>query len=226
MFYTIYKTTNLTNGKFYIGKHQTDNLDDGYLGSGKHLKCAIGKYGHDKFSKEILYVFDNEIEMNQKEFELVTQEFCLREDTYNICVGGHGGFGYINSQPELVAKRDAYKNKLAGRNAANKVLVEKYGSLTNFNRVGSPLGLKKIEELRNNDPEFDHKMRQSAKRGLEKALSTESKEKRKNTMRERGHSKGASNSQYGTFWITDGSKNKKIKKSDQIPEGWYKGRKY
>ena len=33
------------------------------------------------------------------------------------------------------------------------------------------------------------------------------------------------NSQYGTIWITDGSDNRKIKKLDKIPEGWYKGRK-
>lgn len=28
MFYTIYKVTNKVNGNFYIGKHQTSNLDE------------------------------------------------------------------------------------------------------------------------------------------------------------------------------------------------------
>ena len=42
---------------------------------------------------------------------------------------------------------------------------------------------------------------------------------------ERGLQKGQNNSQFGTMWITNGIDNKKIKKIDDIPEGWYKGRK-
>jgi len=32
------------------------------------------------------------------------------------------------------------------------------------------------------------------------------------------------NSQFGTMWITDGEKNSKIKKEENIPEGWRRGR--
>ena len=41
MFYTIYKIANKKNGKVYIGKHQTENVDDGYLGSGVAINKAI-----------------------------------------------------------------------------------------------------------------------------------------------------------------------------------------
>jgi group I intron endonuclease len=91
MFYTIYKVTNKLNGKFYIGKHQTTKVNDAYYGSGKAIKEAIQKYGVENFDKEVLYVFDNEDDMNLKEKELITEEFVNRNDTYNLGVGGEGG---------------------------------------------------------------------------------------------------------------------------------------
>ena len=50
-YFILYKTTNLINGKSYIGIHKTNNLNDGYLGSGFAITEAIEKYGKDNFKR-------------------------------------------------------------------------------------------------------------------------------------------------------------------------------
>ena len=97
MYYTIYKTTNNINGKYYIGKHKTSNLDDMYMGSGKILKHAIKKHGIDNFIKEYLFIFDNEEDMNNKEAELVSKEFVKEDTNYNLNIGGKGSWSFANS---------------------------------------------------------------------------------------------------------------------------------
>lgn len=97
MKYTIYKTTNNLDGMFYIGKHQTSNPNDSYFGSGIRLRRAIKKYGKQNFSKEVLFIFDNEDDMNQKEIELVNEELIQDPKTYNIHLGGVGGFSKEDS---------------------------------------------------------------------------------------------------------------------------------
>lgn len=91
MFYTIYLTTNKINGKKYIGKHVTDNLEDSYLGSGLALNNALKKYGRENFQKQILYILDSEDEMNLKEAEIVTLDMVQSTEFYNCAVGGYGG---------------------------------------------------------------------------------------------------------------------------------------
>lgn len=51
MYHLVYMTTNLVNGKMYVGVHSTENLEDGYLGSGNLIKKAVKKYGRENFDR-------------------------------------------------------------------------------------------------------------------------------------------------------------------------------
>lgn len=91
--YTVYKTTNLINGRTYIGMHKTKNPNDSYLGSGFQLRQAIQKYGKANFKKEVLAVFDTDKEARDLERELVNGEWISNPENYNLAPGGggHGG---------------------------------------------------------------------------------------------------------------------------------------
>lgn len=105
MYYTIYKITNIINGKFYIGKHQTNNVNDSYMGSGKAIISAINLHGRNNFKKETLFIFNNEAEMNLKEKELISEDFVNRSDTYNLGVGGEGGPHFRGKHHSIKTKR-------------------------------------------------------------------------------------------------------------------------
>lgn len=91
LYFTVYKTTNLINGKYYIGKHKTMNINDDYLGSGTRLSNAVQKYGVKNFVKEVLFVFDTEESMNAKEKEIINESIINDPLSYNVAFGGHGG---------------------------------------------------------------------------------------------------------------------------------------
>lgn len=88
----VYKITNLINGKIYIGKHSTDNLDDNYMGSGVVLHQAYQKYGLENFKKEVIDYYTSEEELNRGEIYWIGQ-FNSSDPKigYNRTFGGDGG---------------------------------------------------------------------------------------------------------------------------------------
>lgn len=87
-----YKITNKINNHFYYGVHRTDDLNDGYMGSGSRLKNAFKKYGIENFEKEILRFFDTGKEAFEYEAEVVTEELVYDNNCYNMVCGGRCAF--------------------------------------------------------------------------------------------------------------------------------------
>jgi hypothetical protein len=217
MFYYLYEIRNNINGKVYVGVHKTKVLDDGYMGSGKVVNASIKKNGVENFTKTILEHFDSAEAMYAREKEVVTEEFLSRDDTYNLRCGGFGGFDFINKNSEDFL----LKNRLC-RAKTNVVLQEKYGP--NWKAVMAKMAsdashTKEIKEKRR-----ETRLKNGTKSDASYMNTPKAKEKQRKTLVERSHQKGNKNSQFGTMWITDGLSNKKIKKTDSIPDGWNRGR--
>jgi hypothetical protein len=124
MYYIIYQTTNLINGKIYVGKHQQETdpyIFDGYLGSGTQIQRAVNKYGTDNFERKTLFVYESLEECLNKEREIVNEEFVQRTDVYNMKTGGIGGWDHVTSNKELNEKRNQRsKERVAELNNAGK----------------------------------------------------------------------------------------------------------
>lgn len=203
MFYTIYKTTNLVNGKYYIGKHKTKNLDDGYIGSGKLLKRAVLKYGIDNFHKEILHICKNEKHMNLLETILVVPD---PEVNYNLCEGGKGGWSFIN--------RNNLNKGIRFSDKKQKSFAGKMGGAIRSKQENCIQHLINCAYRKLGHGTFKYKKHtKETKQHLSQV--------------HKGKHKGELNSQFGTCWITNGIENRKIKKEEisfWMKSGYTKGR--
>ncbi|WP_407308176.1 hypothetical protein [Acinetobacter sp.] len=101
--------------------HSTDDLNDGYKGSGTHLSRSVKKHGKENHICEILEFCVDRESLGAREDELITDE--LRKDPLcmNIARGGIGNFpGYISSEESKL------KNSIASKKMWEKRKAEGY----------------------------------------------------------------------------------------------------
>lgn len=111
----IYKTTNLINGKIYIGQDSHNNPE--YLGSGKILRQAIKKYGKENFKKEMLEKCNSIEELSLRERYWIQYFGCVnRKIGYNLSIGGGRG----NRERRTWQFKKRVSNKLKGRISPTK----------------------------------------------------------------------------------------------------------
>lgn len=210
-YFIIYKTTNLKNGKFYIGAHVTVNLNDSYLGSGKVLRNSVFYHGRENFIREILEFCENDKILFEREAEIVNDELLKDPKCMNLVVGGHGGFGFVNNEHRENFFNAAKKNsKERSKKACEKFLELIKDDKWRANQIEK---MKKGSHLyfSNNDGNFKNKKHSE--------LS-----KQKISEANKISLAGTGNSQYGTCWITNDVLNKKILKTDNLPDDWHYGR--
>ena len=180
------------------------------MGSGKYLIYAQKKYGIENFEKEILYVFETKKDMYSMEADIVNEDFLCSENTYNLKIGGNGGFDFINTTG--INNKD---NQCSKGGLTRHISIEDIGRRISAGLLASEKRFNGGIILKQRYPHGTFYTKQHSD-------VTKAKIGFANTVNHRGEL----NSQYGTMWITDGISNKKIKKSDIIPDNWYKGRKF
>jgi hypothetical protein len=163
--------------------------------------------------------------MNLLEKCIVTEDFCNRQDTYNIIEGGSGGWNYVNKNLQTNERR---------KNASNAWL-----NMTPVEQERSKNSLKKyLLEIKNNPNKYkEHIKKISDGVKLFNQTHPEHNAGKNNHMYGHVHGEetrkklslghlGEKNPNYGTMWICNDltKENRMIKKTDIIPEGWRKGR--
>lgn len=117
----VYVTTNLVNGKKYVGR-STRSINCSYLGSGKLLKKAIKKYGKENFKREIIEVLPSSAKLiDLIECEAKWIKFYNAPDNplfYNLSwrCGGFGKGSTFSPESKMKLsksmKENVYKNGL------------------------------------------------------------------------------------------------------------------
>lgn len=207
-YHIIYKTTCLVNGKFYIGMHSTDNLLDGYMGSGKRIKYSLNKHGIENHVTEILEFVSSRQGLKLREAEIINEELLGEQLCMNIRLGGEGGFDHLSYEQR--------KNNALITNEKVRLRLLNDAEFENEYKQRSAERMKKTHA----DGKFEY-----GKSFKNKKHSSETKEQMSLKAKERI---GDKNSQYGSCWINKDGSVKKIKKEELdhwIHEGWIKGRK-
>jgi len=143
----IYKTTH-TNGKYYIGRHSTNNIEDGYLGSGKWVRGIIDK---SSLSREVIQEYDTFEDLIDAEEQFLIEHIhnpqCMNMTAQSIgfVTGGNnpmkdpdiaskisGDNHYSRTNPEKVSRGD--KHWMNTNPEARDTFVDNHPMKTDDNR--------------------------------------------------------------------------------------------
>lgn len=179
----IYKTTNLINGKIYIGQDSKNNSN--YYGSGLLLSKALKKYGKENFIKEILQICENKEELNQFEKNWIKYYNSTNKDIgYNMSEGGTGG-----KLVEIEGKKGKTYEEYYGVERAKEIkqkssITRKGKTKTFINITSEEVGKKISETLKSKNLTRTAIQKQKISESLKKHFKTEIGEKQKQNLKE------------------------------------------
>lgn len=184
--YYVYKTTNMINGRFYIGVHQSKDINnDKYLGSGKLLKLAIKKHGRKNFKREILFEFNSSEEAYEKELEIVNYDFLKEHEgnIYNVGEGGNGGrvysvhpwLGKTHTEEEKQKISEGNKGKICTEEQRLNLSIKQKERMKNMPQEKKEEIYKKVSITMTGKPCSDEKRQKCHDANIGKIISQETR---------------------------------------------------
>jgi hypothetical protein len=184
--------------------HSTDDLEDGYVGSGTRLWHSIKKHGRENFKLEILEFCSDRESLKKREAELITEEMLNDPMCMNLSFGG--------GEIRLTHEQYVARNKIC-----NQKLQEKMKSDPEFHA-------KFRQRIRETTPK--HTLFKGGKTKGTTGMKFSDDWKKKLSDQKSGEK----NNRFGTCWIYSESEKRSISiKIDRLEEflanGWLRGRK-
>lgn len=184
MYGYIYMTTNLINGKIYIGKRVKPKFDYRYKDSGDILRKAFNKHGKENFSCLMLCPCFSEEELETEERFLIDyfDSYVENGRGYNVAEGGSGG----NTRKGMTDEQlDLWRQHLS---EANKDKVSHYQSPESRAKISEALKGNQHRLGKRHSSETKKKISEAGK-GRE--FSTDTRERLSESK------KGSNNPNYG-----------------------------
>lgn len=194
----IYKTTCLTNGKIYIGKHEGDE-NDGYLGSGTAFEFALKKHGKENFKREILRRCKTLHELRIWEYVYIKKYHSQDKNIgYNIADGDVNTSEYNPAKLPEVIEKMTIKNRQTTQNPEYKKRQSEIMKEYFKTHPGTFTGRKHSEETRD-------KMRKKSlgRPSHNKGVPATEEQKRKQSEKMKGRYIGDKNPNYGKRWTEE-----------------------
>ena len=212
MYGYIYETTNLVNGKKYIGQKKSPKfLGEKYLGSGVILRQAVNKYGKENFKVKLLCKCNKQETLDKKEKYYINKYRKTNIYLYNIAKGGNDF-----SNPFCTGKANHFYGKHHSTDVKNKISKSSKGKIwVNKNN----------KNKRINPNELDLYLQQGWKRGtyIKKSISKRVKRLFRDNPEYRYK---CGNSTRGKFWVNKENIRKLILPSEldlYLQQGWKRG---
>lgn len=209
----IYKFTDLTTNKIYIGKREKPHFDSAYWGSGKIWSQVLASVGRENIKREILCFANSRKELRELEIYYISQYNSTDPSVgYNIHKGGAGG-NSLNNKEKWSELHRGERNGRYGMPVSSETR-EKIGKANTGRRYSDEINKKKGRPGVPKPPGFGDKISKAQKGRVRSEIELE-------YVRE--GSKKTAEKNRGKITYNNGVKEIRILPTEKPPEGFVKG---